>query len=299
MQLFSRSSVLAAALAALLPLCAQAHVTLAPGGATAGSVYPASFRVGHACKDAAATTAVRVRLPEGFTLIEAQPRPGWTLASSAREVSWTADNAQAALPATEKASFNLRGRLADKPGTLWFKVLQTCDRGSADWAEIPAGSGPAPDFPAARLDVLPAGVAPVEVRDAWARPTVTGQGGTGVYAKLTAGAGSRLVGGSSPVAERVEVHQMSMEGNVMRMRELAQGLELPPGQSIELAPGGLHLMVTGLRQALAAGSSMPLTLRFVDRDGRESSKELQVPVQATGPGGAGGAAGAAHGAHRH
>ncbi|NML16901.1 copper chaperone PCu(A)C [Azohydromonas caseinilytica] len=295
MPVSSRHLVLACAFAALSPLCAQAHVTLPPGGATAGSVYPASFRVGHACKDAASTTAIRVRLPESFTFIDAQPRPGWTLSSGAREVSWKADSAQAALPANEKASFTLRGRLADKPGTLWFKVLQSCDQGSADWAEIPAGSGPAPEFPAARLDVLPAGVAPVEVRDAWARPTVPGQGGTGVYAKLTAGAGSRLVGGSTPVAERVEVHQMSMEGNVMRMRELAQGLELPPGQGVELAPGGVHLMVTGLKQALAAGTSMPLTLRFVDRDGRESTKELQVPVQAVGPGGAAGAAGA----HRH
>src|SRR6218665_3397258 len=80
----------------LLPLVvaaapAFAHVTLPPGGAAAGSDYEAAFRVGHACEGAPATTAITVRLPEGFTLAEAQPRAGWTLASSPREVRWTAE----------------------------------------------------------------------------------------------------------------------------------------------------------------------------------------------------------------
>lgn len=294
MHRFNRKFLLIAALASLCATGAHAHVTLPPGGATAGSTYPAAFRVGHACKDAASTTGIRVRLPEGFTLIDAQPRPGWTLSTGAREVSWTASSAQAALPKDDKATFNLRGRLADKPGTLWFKVLQTCDQGSADWAEIPAGgAAAAPAFPAARLDVLPAGVAPVDVREAWARPTVPGQRSTGVYGRLTAGAGARLVGGSTPLAESVEVHQMAMEGNVMRMRALEKGLELPPGQGVELAPGGYHLMVTGLRQPIAPGSTLPLTLRFVDGEGRESSLALQVPVPAKAP------EASAHTQHQH
>ena len=274
--------LLTAALASLWAAGAHAHVTLPPGGATAGSTYPAAFRVGHACKDAASTTGIRVRLPKGFTLIDAQQRPGWTLSTSAREVAWTAGSSQAALPKDDRTTFNLRGRLTDKPGTLWFKVLQSCDQGSADWAEIPAGGG-ALTFPAARLDVLPVGVAPVDVREAWARPTVPGQRSTGVYGRFTAGAGARLVGGSTPLAESVEVHQMAMEGNVMRMRALDQGLELPPGQGVELAPGGYHLMVIGLRQPIAPGSTLPLTLRFIDGDGRESSLTLQVPVPAKAP----------------
>jgi hypothetical protein len=293
MHRFYCKHLLISALAALSGSAAQAHVTLPPGGGSAGSVYAASFRVGHACKDAASTTALRVRLPEGFTLIDAQPRSGWTLSSSPREVTWTADSAQAALPAAERTSFNLRGRLPGQPGTLWFKVLQRCDQGSADWAEIPAGNAAAPSFPAVRLEVLPAGVAPVELRDAWARPTVPGQRSTGVYGRFTTGVGLRLVGGSSPLAERVEVHQMAMEGDVMRMRALEQGLELPPGQSVELAPGGYHLMLTGLRQAVAPGTTLPLTLRFTDRDGHDSALTLQVPVSAAAPDGS------AQGAHRH
>lgn len=292
MQRLHPKLILMSALAALCGAAAHAHVTLPPGGGNAGSVYPAAFRIGHVCKGAASTTAIRVRLPEGFTLIDAQPRPGWTLASGAREVSWTASSAQAALPASEKTTFNLRGRLPDKPGTLWFKVLQSCDQGSADWAEVPAAGTAAPEFPAAKLEVLPAGVAPVELRDAWARPTVPGQRSTGVYGRFSTAVGLRLLGGSSPAAESVEVHQMAMEGDVMRMRALPQGLELPAGQGVELAPGGYHLMLTGLRQPLAAGATLPLTLRFVDGEGRESTLALQVPASAAAPD-------AGHGGHRH
>ena len=60
---------------------AFSHVTLAPGGAAAGSDYEAAFRVGHACKDANATTGLRIELPQGFALQDAQARPGWTLAT--------------------------------------------------------------------------------------------------------------------------------------------------------------------------------------------------------------------------
>lgn len=258
---------------------AHAHVTLPPGGVTAGSVYPAAFRVGHACKDASSTTAIKVRVPEGFVPLQAPPRPGWTISVTPTDVSWTAATPAAALPANERTSFVVRGRLTEKPGTLWFKVLQVCDKGSADWAEVPR-DGSKPEFPAARLDVLPLGVAPVDVRDAWARVAVPGQATSGVFAKLTAPAGSRLVGGSTPVAAGVEIHEMKLDGDVMRMRMLDAGLELPPAETVELKPGGYHLMLTGLRQPLPVGSTVPLTLRFVDRDGRTGELEAQVPVVA-------------------
>jgi len=256
---------------------ARAHVTLPPGGATAGSVYVAAFRVGHACKDAAATTALKVRVPDGFVPLEAPPRPGWTISVTSTEVSWTAATPAAALQANERTSFVVRGRLADKPGTLWFKVLQVCDKGSADWAEVPR-EGSKPAFPAARLEVLPLGVAPVDVRDAWARIAVPGQSSSGVFARLTAPSGSRLVGGSTPVAADVEIHEIKLDGDVMRMRRLDSGLELPTSETVELKPGGYHLMLTGLRQALPVGSTVPLRLRFVDRDGRAGDVDIQVPV---------------------
>ena len=257
----------------------MAHITLPPGGATAGTVYPAAFRVGHACKDAAATTAVKVRIPAGFTPLEARPRPGWTVSVTPQEVSWTANSAQAALPAKDRTSFVVSGKLAETTGVLWFKVLQVCDNGSADWAQVPARDGDKPEFPAARLDVLAPGQAPVDVREAWVRTTVPGQSATGLFGAFTAGAGSRLVGGSSPLAASVEVHEMKMDGNVMRMRALDQGLELPPGEAVALRPGGYHIMLMGLKQALPQGSTFPLVLNFVDREGRRGELKLQVPVK--------------------
>lgn len=129
---------------------ACAHVTLPRGGATVGSDYNAAFRVGHACEGAKVTTGLAVRLPKGFLLSDAQARKGWKLDVQKNagdgEVRWTAESPQTALPANERAEFVLRGKVPGTPGPLWFKVLQTCDVGSVDWAEVPAsGSSTAGD----------------------------------------------------------------------------------------------------------------------------------------------------------
>jgi copper(I)-binding protein len=122
----------------------------------------------------------------------------------------------------------------------------------------------------------------VEVRDAWLRSTVPGQPTTGLYARLAAPSGARLVGMSTPIGE-ASVHEMKMDGDVMRMRELPDGLDVPPGRAVELAPSGYHVMVTGLKQPLAVGTVVPVALHFVDRDGRKGDVTLQVPVQAAPP----------------
>jgi copper(I)-binding protein len=264
---------------------AFAQVTLPSGGATSGTDYEAAFRVGHACEGAKSTTGVTVRLPKGFSFTDAQARKGWRLEApppgdNGGEVRWTAEVAQAALPGSERAEFILHGRLPAAPGALWFKVLQTCDTGSADWAQIPA-SGPSTaglERPAARLDVLAPGVAPVDVRDAWIRASVPGQSGTGAFMKLTAPSGARLVGASTPAAGVAGVHEMKMEGDTMRMRGVAS-LELPPRQTVELKPGGYHIMLMDLKQPLATGTTVPLTLDFEDAKGHKSTLELKVPVQ--------------------
>ncbi|MBW4460618.1 MAG: copper chaperone PCu(A)C [Nodosilinea sp. WJT8-NPBG4] len=289
----------AAAAAALLvgAAAACAHVTLPGGGATVGSDYNAAFRVGHACEGAKATTGLAVRLPKGFILSDAQARKGWKLDVQKNtgdgEVRWTAENPQAALPAGERAEFVLRGKVPSTPGTLWFKVQQTCDVGSVDWAEVPASGASTAGLksPAARLDVVAQGVATVDVRDAWVRPSVPGQSGTGAFMKLTAPAGGRLVGISTPAAGVAEIHEMKMEGDTMRMRELPRGLELPPGQTVELKPGGYHVMMMDLKQALAKGATVPVTLKFEDAKGQKTSLELKLPVGAP--------AGTAAPAHQH
>lgn len=280
---------------------ACAHVTLPRGGATVGSDYDAAFRVGHACEGAKATTGLAVRLPKGFILSDAQARKGWKLDVQKKagdgEVRWTAESPQTALPASERAEFVLRGKVPSTPGTLWFKVQQTCDVGSVDWAEIPASglSTAGLKTPAARLDVVAQGVATVDVRDGWVRPSVPGQSGTGAFMKLTAPTGGRLVGISTPAAGVAEIHEMKMEGDTMRMRELPRGLELPAGQTVELKPGGYHVMMMDLKQALAKGATVPVTLRFEDAKGQKTSLDLKLPVGA--PEGADAAA-PAH-SHKH
>ena len=136
------------------------------------------------------------------------------------------------------------------------------------------------------------GAAAVDVRDAWVRASVPGQSGTGAFMKLKAPAGARLVGASTPVAGVAEVHEMKMEGDTMRMRAVEGGLALPARQTVELKPGGYHLMLMDLKQPLARDSTVPLTLRFEDAKGQRSTLDLKVPVL-------GGPVAPASGAHKH
>jgi len=284
------ASLFTASAALLAGAAAQAHVSLQSGSAVAGNDYQAVFRVGHACAGAQATTGIAVRLPAGFALADAQARKGWKLdvqKAGAAEVRWTAESPQDALPGTTQGEFTLNGKLPAAPGPLWFKVLQTCDTGSTDWAQLPASGTSTAGLaaPAARLDVLPVGTAAVDVRDAWVRAAVPGQSGTGAFMKLTAPAGARLVGASTPVAGVAEVHEMKMEGDTMRMREV-KGVELPARQTVELKPGGFHLMLMDLKQPITQGKTVPVTLQFEDAKGVRSSLDVQVPVRLSAPGNA-------------
>lgn len=133
----------------------------------------------------------------------------------------------------------------------------------------------------------------VKVEQPWARPTVQGQQGGGGFLRIVGGAApDKLLGARTDVAGRVEVHTMEMQGDVMRMREIGS-LEVPAGKTIELKPGGLHLMFLDLKAPLANGSSFPLTLRF------EKAGEVKVNVQVQSRAPAGSSAGKDHGHHGH
>jgi copper(I)-binding protein len=106
-----------------------------------------------------------------------------------------------------------------------------------------------------------AALAQVKVEHAWARPTVAGQQGGGGFLSITSASADRLVSGSTPLAERFELHMMSMKGDVMEMRQL-DAIELPAGQTVRLEPGGLHVMFIGLKTPLKSGSKVPVTLKF-------------------------------------
>ena len=128
--------------------------------------------------------------------------------------------------------------------------------------------------------------ADVKIEGAWIRTAVEGQSGTGGFMKLTAPAAMKLVAVSSPVAKIGEVHEMKMEGSVMKMAEVKGGIELPAGKAVELKPGGFHIMLLDLKQSLKADVQVPLTLTFANAKGEQSRVELKVPVAARAPGSA-------------
>lgn len=135
--------------------------------------------------------------------------------------------------------------------------------------------------------------APVVVEGAWARASVQGQKATGAFMRLTAKDGARLVRAESPAAGVTEVHEMKMEGDIMKMRAVP-ALDLPAGKTVELKPGGYHVMLLDLKAPLAKGSTVPVTLVFQDAKGVETQLPLQLPVATQAPGAA--AAGMGHGA---
>jgi copper(I)-binding protein len=134
--------------------------------------------------------------------------------------------------------------------------------------------------------------AQVAVKDPWLRATVPAQTAAGAFMQLTAASDARLVEASSPAARVVEIHEMAMDGNVMKMRQIA-GLDLPAGKPVMLRPGGFHLMLIDLKAQLKDGDSVPFTLVVQGRDGRRETVELKAqvrPINAMG-------AGAGHAGH--
>nr|WP_313657337.1 copper chaperone PCu(A)C [Achromobacter ruhlandii] len=117
--------------------------------------------------------------------------------------------------------------------------------------------------------------ASLKVEDAWVRATVPSQHATGVFMRLTSPTAARLVGVESDAARHVEVHEMAMQDNVMKMRQVS-AIDLPAGKPVELKPGGYHVMLIDLARQISAGDPVALTLLVQDADG----KQRRVPVTA-------------------
>lgn len=132
----------------------------------------------------------------------------------------------------------------------------------------------------------------LKVDGAWAPPTVQGQSVGGGFLRIAGGASAdRLLSVSAGVSRTVELHSMAMEGDVMRMRQI-DGIAVAAGQTVELKPGGMHLMFMGLSRPLKNGDNFPLTLRF------EKAGEVKVDVKVMPHAGMP-APPAGHGEHKH
>jgi copper(I)-binding protein len=120
----------------------------------------------------------------------------------------------------------------------------------------------------------------IEIGQPWSRatPPTAESGGGYLVLKNTGTTPDRLIAVKSPAADRFEIHEMKMDGNIMRMREVEKGIEIPPGATVELKPGGFHVMFMGLKAPFAKEAKVPLTLVFE----KAGSIDVDLMVQAMG-----------------
>jgi hypothetical protein len=124
----------------------------------------------------------------------------------------------------------------------------------------------------------------ISVSDAWARATMPGQRVSGAYMQIQSDTDARLVGVSSPAVPRVEVHEMKMDGDVMRMREV-KAIDLPKGKTVSLEPGGFHIMLMNLQKPIGVGEVIPLILT-VESGGKRQTVEVKAAARSPMGGGA-------------
>jgi len=133
-------------------------------------------------------------------------------------------------------------------------------------------------FLAATLLASAAVHAQVTVDKPWVRTTVAQQTTTAAYLTITSAKGGRLVSASSPIAAAVDVHEMKMAGDMMKMRAV-DALPLPAGQPVELKPNGFHMMLTGLKAPVKAGDVVPLTLVVEDAKGQRETVDVKATAR--------------------
>lgn len=302
---------------------ADAHVTLANAVTAQNSYYKAALQVPHGC-DGAATTAIRVQIPEGVIGVKPMPKPGWTLTTTratyakayenhgkpvtegVREIVWSGGN----LSDDHFDEFVFQAFVATDggaAGAVYFPTVQTCAKGETAWTEIPAAGqsphslkAPAPQLRIAETQatVAQAGgghhdhaaasgadtfkVGAITIAVPWTRATPGGAKVAGGYLKLT-NAGTtadRLIAGTSDIAGRLEFHEMAMNNGVMQMRPLSAGIDIKPGETVELKPGGLHVMFMDLKRQLKQGETAKATLEF------EKAGKVEVTFKVEAIGGA-------------
>ena len=135
---------------------------------------------------------------------------------------------------------------------------------------------------AAGLTVALPATAQVTVSGAWVRGTVAGQKVTGAFMQMTSQTDTALIAVTSPVAKIVEIHEMKVDGGMMKMNAIDK-LPLPAGKPVDLKPGGYHVMLFDLQKPVKEGDVVPLTLTFEDKAGRKSTVDVKATAKALVP----------------
>jgi periplasmic copper chaperone A len=120
----------------------------------------------------------------------------------------------------------------------------------------------------------------IRISHLYARPTVTAQTNGAVYVSIenNGKTADQLISVSSPASQSAEIHTMSMQGNVMKMREVPN-IEIKPAEKVTMAPGhGYHIMLIGLKQPLKPGDKLPVTLRFKNAGSVETQVSVETPT---------------------
>lgn len=305
---FLTSLILSAA-----PAMAFAHASLLTPETPADSGYLAVLQVPHGCKGKP-TTEVRIKLPDGFINAKPMPKAGWnleiiegkyqkpytlhgeTISAGAIEIRWKNGN----LPDEYYDTFTISGAFSGIPAgtTVPFVSTQVCGADAkVAWTDIPAAGqsghdlkNPAPTvtltaaeahehhhMDTSQSDFTPVKVGDLELTAAFVKSMTPGQPVGGGFFTIAnhGGADDRLLS-VTPASgvDRVEIHEMKIDGDVMRMRKLPDGIPLPAGQTVELKPGGLHLMFFGVAKPFSVGEKVKATLTFE----KAGSVEIEIPV---------------------
>lgn len=120
--------------------------------------------------------------------------------------------------------------------------------------------------------------AEVTVNEPWVRATVANQPSTGAFMELLSDQDSSLIKADSPIAKHVEVHEMHMDNDIMKMREIPR-IELPKGEAVKLEPGSYHIMLIDLKKQVKEGEHVPLELTFEYADGKQETIHIEAHVQ--------------------
>jgi len=290
----TRAALATASVLAFAP-AAFAHMTFETSQAAPGASYKAVLRLPHGC-DGMATDTVRVVVPDGFYNAQPMPKAGWVLETHTGAYDAPFDNHGTAMTEGTREivwsgglvedgwydEFVFVGTFGtDLSGDIAFDVTQSCGEVSEAWRPsvsltgTPAAAEDHHDH-GASTDMVTSG--DLAFSGAFARATLPGAqvGGGYVTIENTGDTDDRLIAASSPVAAEVQTHEMSMVNDVMQMRHLPDGIEVPAGETVELAPGGLHLMLMGLTEPLVEGETVPVTLVF------EESGEIEIALQVLG-----------------
>lgn len=296
--------VLAALSLATLSAPAFAHVSFETGTAAIGAGYKAVLRIPHGC-DGQATDTITVKIPEGFFDVRPMPHAGWTLETvtgpyanayqlhgktlteGVTEITWSGGE----LPDAFYDEFVFTGTFAPSlaAGPLLFPTIQACADAQQVW-DGESGANPAPrvTLTAAMAGMdehaghaatpAPVSLGDLEISGGFSRATLPNAPTGGGFLTITNKGGSddRLVAASADFAAEAQLHEMAMENDVMKMRQLADGIPVPAGATVTLAPGGLHLMFFQLKHPLVEGETVMVTLTF------EKAGSVTVPLAIAG-----------------